>query len=111
MAESNSYWAGGKAGVSDAYASSLWAIDMIFQCALGGAAGINFQGGGVGNYTVIEDKAGAVVEARPVYYGLLMAAMAGDGTLMSTELGVVGAKCDRICGKEFRWRDERGGGK
>jgi len=90
MAESNSYWSGGKAGVSDAYASSLWAIDMIFQCALGGASGINFQGGGVGCYTPIEDNAGAVVEARPVYYGLLMATMVGEGTLLSNELNVGG---------------------
>jgi hypothetical protein len=86
MAECNSYWGGGQAGVSDAYASSLWAIDMIFQCALGGAVGINFQGGDHGEYTVIEDDFGPVVGPRPVYYGLLMATLAGEGTLLSTEL-------------------------
>jgi hypothetical protein len=88
MAECNSYWSGGEPGVSNAYASSLWAIDMIFQCGLGGAAGINFQGGDHGLYTVIEDNYGPVVGARPVYYGLLMAALAGEGTLLSNALNV-----------------------
>jgi hypothetical protein len=90
MAESNSYAGGGVAGVSNAYAASLWAMDMVFQCGLGGASGINFQSGGDGYSTVIEDTAGVVVGPRPVFYGLLMAAMAGAGTLLSNELNVGG---------------------
>ena len=86
MAGCSSYANGGVAGVSDTFASSLWAIDMAFQCALGGAAGTDLQGGGQEYCTVIEDNAGAVVGARPVYYGLLLAAMAGEGTLLSHEL-------------------------
>ncbi len=88
MAECNSFWGGGQAGVSNAYASSLWAIDMIYACALGSAVGINFQGGDHGEYTVIEDNFGPVVGPRPVYYGLLMATLAGEGTLLSNELNV-----------------------
>jgi hypothetical protein len=90
MAECNSYWNGGEAGVSNAYASSLWAVDMIFQCAMGGAAGVNFQGGDDSHYTVIEDKLGSVVGVHPVYYGLLMAAMAGEGMLLAHELDAGG---------------------
>jgi hypothetical protein len=88
MAECNSFWGGGQAGVSNAYASSLWAVDMIFQCAMGGAVGINFQGGDHGEYTVIEDDFGPVVGPRPVYYGLLMATLAGEGTLLANTLNV-----------------------
>lgn len=86
MAECNSYWSGGTAGISNAYASSLWAIDMIFNCALGGAVGVNFQGGNRGTYTPIADNQGTVVGPQPVFYGLLMAALAGQGTLLSTDL-------------------------
>lgn len=86
IAECNSYFDGGTAGVSNAYASSLWSIDMIFNCALGGAAGVNFQGGNEGTYTPIEDNEGVVMGAQPIYYGLLLAAMAGQGTLLSTQL-------------------------
>ena len=83
-----SYEGGGVAGVSDAYASSLWAIDMIFQCALGGASGVNFQSGGQQMCAPIVDNAGVVTGVQPEYYGLLLAAMAGEGTLLSTQLSV-----------------------
>jgi len=86
IAECNSYWDGGAADVSNTYASSLWAIDMVFQCALGGAAGVNFQGGDHSHYTPIEDNFGPIVGPRPIFYGLTMAAMVGEGTLLSTEL-------------------------
>jgi len=94
IAECNSYSGGGIAGVSNAYASSLWAIDMIFNSALGGAAGVNFEGGNQAAYTPIEDNAGTVIGPQPVFYGLLMAAMAspaaGQGTLLSTQLSAGG---------------------
>jgi len=84
----SSYEGGGVAGVSDAYASSLWAIDMIFQCALGGASGVNFQSGSQQACAPIVDSAGVVTGVRPGYYGLLLAAMAGEGTLLATQLSV-----------------------
>jgi hypothetical protein len=86
IAECNSYSGGGSAGVSNAYASSLWAIDMIFNCALGRASGVNFDGGSQQADTPIADNQGSVLGAQPIYYGLLMAAMAGQGTLLSTQL-------------------------
>jgi hypothetical protein len=86
IAECNSYGDGGIVDVSNTYASSLWAIDMVFQCALGGATGVNFQGGGHSNDIPIEDNFGSIVGPRPVFYGLVMAAMAGEGMLLSSEL-------------------------
>ena len=86
IAECNSYWDGGAANVSNTYASSLWAIDMVFQCALGGVTGVNFQGGDHSHYTPIEDNFGPIIGPRPIFYGLVMAAMAGEGTLLSSEL-------------------------
>lgn len=87
IAECNSYYNGGASGVSDSYASSLWVIDYLFDCIQGGAAGVNFHGGGDGNgYTPIADSNGSVVEARPEYYGILLFMLAGLGTLLSTQV-------------------------
>ncbi|MGH9604468.1 MAG: hypothetical protein ACRD3N_02095 [Terracidiphilus sp.] len=91
MAECNSYYHGGANGVSDSYASSLWVIDFLFDCALGGASGINLHGGGNGGgYTPIADDRGRVVEARPEYYGLLLFTLAGQGPLHTANLDAGG---------------------
>jgi hypothetical protein len=89
MSECNSFSNGGAGGVSDSYASSLWVIDFLYCAALGGATGINMHGGGnAPGYTPIADHSGAVVEARPEYYGLLLFALAGEGVLLEGELSV-----------------------
>jgi hypothetical protein len=87
MAECNSYYNGGSSGVSDSYASSLWVIDYLFNCAQGGATGVNFETGGDGpGYTPIADNDGSVVEARPEFYGILLFTLAGQGTLYSSQI-------------------------
>jgi hypothetical protein len=87
MSECNSFYGDGPSGVSDAYASSLWVIDYLFNCVQGGASGVNFHGGGDGpGYTPIADSAGSVVGARPEFYGILLFTLAGQGTLYTTEL-------------------------
>jgi hypothetical protein len=87
MAECNSYYGGGATGVSDTYASSLWVIDFLFNCAQGGAAGVNLHGGGnTSCYTPIADSEGAVIEARPVFYGMTLFTQAGQGKLCQTGL-------------------------
>ncbi len=89
LSECNSFANGGAAGVSDSYASSLWVIDFLFAAALGGATGINMHGGGnSAGYTPIADHSGAVLDVRPEYYGLLLFALAGPGTLLETQLSV-----------------------
>ncbi len=80
------YDSGGAPGISNAYASALWAIDMIFQSALGAVSGLNFESGGQQPCTPIADNAGTVLGPQPIFYGLLLAALAGTGTLLSTEL-------------------------
>ncbi len=87
IGECNSYFAGGAVGVSDSYASALWVIDFLFNCAQGGATGVNLHGGGNANgYTPIADNNGAVIEARPEFYGLTFFTLAGQGTLCETNL-------------------------
>jgi hypothetical protein len=87
LAECNSYYHGGSSGVSDSYASSLWVLDYLFDCALGGASGVNFHGGGSGSgYTPIADSGGTIIEARPEYYGILLFNLAGQGDLLTTTL-------------------------
>jgi hypothetical protein len=87
LSECNSFANGGAPGVSDSYASSLWVIDFLFAAALGGSTGVNMHGGGSSaGYEPIADHSGAVLEVRPEYYGLLLFAMAGTGTLLQTLL-------------------------
>ena len=47
-------------------------------------------GGNAPGYTPIADDSGAVIEARPEYYGLLLFALAGTGTLLETQLSAGG---------------------
>jgi hypothetical protein len=87
MSECNSFSNGGAIGVSDSYASSLWVIDFCFAVASFGSTGINLHGGGnAPGYTPIADDSGAVIEARPEYYGLLLFSLAGEGELLQTIL-------------------------
>ena len=75
MDEGNSCFGGGRKGVSDTYASALWAADYILRAACAGFAGVNLHGGGVGVYTPIESSATAPASPRPVYYGMQFAQM------------------------------------
>jgi hypothetical protein len=69
MTEGNSCFGGGKAGVSDAFASALWGFDYALQTASAGYLGINLHGGGEGFYTPIASSpAGQVL--RPLHYGM-----------------------------------------
>ena len=84
MAECNSYYNGGTGGVSNSYASSLWIIDYLFNCAQGGSTGANLHGGGGSAYTPIAGSHGTVVGAQPEFYGMLLFTLAGTGTLYQT---------------------------
>jgi hypothetical protein len=73
MDEGNSCFGGGRPGVSDAYASALWAADYMLRAASEGFAGVNLHGGGVGIYTPIETSEKSAAAPRPVYYGMQFA--------------------------------------
>jgi hypothetical protein len=100
--ETNSSAGGGTAGVSDVYASALWAMDYSLLMAQDGLSGLNFHGGlGVCDaplyngkfqrYTPIcaADAGGAeakVYVAAPEYYGLYMASHMGPGRFLPVTL-------------------------
>jgi hypothetical protein len=86
LAETNSCYQGGKQGVSDTFASSLWGADLMYQLAKAGGVGINFHGGGYGWYTPIAGTVPNGFLARPIYYGMLLFAEAGAGNLIDAHL-------------------------
>jgi hypothetical protein len=98
LAETNSCYQGGKTGVSDTFASALWAADLMYRLAQAGAVGVNFHGGGYGWYTPVAGSRGNGFVARPIYYGMLLFAVTGPGHLVMTDMegppdGAVTAHC------------------
>ena len=85
MAETNSCYQGGKPGVSDTFASALWAADLMYRLVQAGAIGVNFHGGGYGWYAPVAGTRGNGFVARPIYYGMLLFAVAGPGRLVKME--------------------------
>ncbi|HLH98558.1 MAG TPA: hypothetical protein VKW08_25900 [Xanthobacteraceae bacterium] len=94
IVEANSVYNEGEPGVSDTLAAALWGLELLFQAAQAGAAGVNFHAG-VHNsrpaedkaYTPIARSAGGRYSARPLYYGMLMFAQAvRAGHLLPTRL-------------------------
>jgi hypothetical protein len=86
LTETNSCYGGGKADVSNTFASALWGADLMYRMAAAGALGINFHGGGNGWYSPIVGTRAAGFAARPLYYGMLMFAEAGAGHLVPTAI-------------------------
>ena len=91
LGEANSFFNGGAAHVSDTFASSLWAIDFLFECARGGAEGVNFHGGGESSgYTPIADDGRTVQAVRPEYYGIYLFSMAARGRMLTVNVSTGG---------------------
>jgi hypothetical protein len=86
LVETNSCYQGGKAGVSDTFASALWSADLMYQLASAGGMGINFHGGGYGWYTPIAGTREDGFVARPIYYGMLLFAQAGAGQMVESKI-------------------------
>jgi hypothetical protein len=84
--ETNSVSCGGVAGVSNTFASALWAVGYLTQAMRMGVAGINLQGNPANcrGYTpvcapTVEDLATGALVAQPEWYALLLArALVGD---------------------------------
>lgn len=71
ISEGNSIWGQGKPGISNVFASALWALDFMWSVAENKGQGVNFHGGGVRFvYTPINGENG-VTTARPLYYSML----------------------------------------
>jgi len=84
MCETQSFSGGGRAGVSDTFASALWALDYLFVLAGYGCSGVNMETGvnhlgRVSKYTPITDDLMGHYGPAPEYYGLLAFAQAAKG--------------------------------
>ncbi len=100
--ETNSAFGGGVEGVSETYASALWAFDYTMQMASLGANGINLHGGlGVcgaplfngkfQRYTPIcaantADEQAKVYKAMPEFYGIYLTSRMGPGRFLPVTL-------------------------
>jgi len=82
MCETNSFFGGGRPGLSDTFAGALWTLDFLLLLAASGCAGVNLetgvnQLGFLSSYSPIRtDADGHVWEGAP-YYGMLAFAAAG----------------------------------
>lgn len=70
--ECNSVNNGGKNGVSNVFASALWATDMMFYLATKGVAGVDFHGGRRSYYSPIYYNTNGTFSVKPLYYSLLL---------------------------------------
>ena len=84
ISETNSASCGGIPGVSDTFASALWAIDYLLTGAEHGASGMNFHGSMTSHCNAYSPlcRTGSSYAVRPVYYGLLFAHLLGTGHLL-----------------------------
>ncbi len=79
MGEVNSINGGGVAGVSNGFASALWAIDVMFELANVGVDGVNWHGLNACNYcefkfaysTMGLQTVFSLQQVNPIYYALL----------------------------------------
>jgi hypothetical protein len=78
--ETNTVSCGGVSGISNTFASALWAVSYLTQAMTMGASGINLQGNpaNCGGYTPLcapsaEDLADGTLVAQPEWYALLLA--------------------------------------
>jgi hypothetical protein len=90
MAEGNTCYAAGKAGVSDTFAAALWVVDFMLTVAQTGATGVNLHGGGDGLYTPIAGSRSEGYTARPIYYGMLLFQQLLGSTLLRTHIESAG---------------------
>ena len=86
LAEGNSCYNAGKPGVSDTFASALWAGDFCLQMASLGCVGVNLHGGANGYYSPIVGSIESGFATRPEYYGLMLAQQFAGHTLKRTTL-------------------------
>jgi hypothetical protein len=89
--ECNSFSGHGQMGVSDTLIAGLWVLDLMFVNAQNGSSGVNLHGGETGMdgtrpfyYEPIMENQGAVVQVQPVYYGMLLFSLAGQGSMLAT---------------------------
>jgi hypothetical protein len=81
MCETNSFYGGGRPGVSDTFVGALWTLDYMLLLAQYGCSGVNIetginQLGFISSYSPIQDDQKGMNTAGPPYYGMLAFAAA-----------------------------------
>jgi hypothetical protein len=105
--EVNSFYGGGKQGVSDAFGSALWCLDFMLNLAAHGCNGINLQTdvnqlGFISFYSpIVHDDTGACT-ARPEYYGMLAFAMVAHGDLLKTSFDAADINVAAYCSRDIQ---------
>ena len=119
MTEGNSCYRGGKPGMSNAFASALWAADYMLTLASFGCAGVNLHGGSTNAirhslgghlpglsvspnaaaqavsgsfYTPIAGDRKTGFTARPDFYGMKLANLLAGGRMRPLNLSLDGAR-------------------
>jgi len=98
MDEGNSYFNQSATGLGNGYGAALWSIDHMFTLAEYGCNGMNFMttpnadSGSTGGYGPIayNPSNGAIVQVRPIFYGLMLISMMGTGTIYPSALSIPG---------------------
>jgi len=91
MVETNSFYGGGKDGVSNSFAAALWVLDYLLVLARYGCAGVNMETGvnhlgKISYYTPIGDDLKGNYTPAPEYYGLKAFAQMPKGALLDLEI-------------------------
>ncbi len=84
MCETNSFFGGGRPGLSDTLLGALWTLDYMLLLAVSGCSGVNMetgvnQLGFISSYSPIQDDEHGVQSAGVPYYGMLAFAEAARG--------------------------------
>jgi hypothetical protein len=90
MCETASFSGGGKPGVSDTFAASLWVLDYLLELGAYGCAGVNMETGVnhlgfISSYSPIGDDLKGNYTAAPEYYGLQAFAQMPRGELLAVD--------------------------
>ncbi|WP_201314801.1 glycosyl hydrolase family 79 C-terminal domain-containing protein [Dyella sp. EPa41] len=118
LTEANSYYLGGRDGVSNVFASALWGADFMLAMAQRGVAGVHFHGGTLDSieaslgrtadasatatdqaarrdavtsrYSAIAGDATLGFQARPLYYGMQLAQQFAGAQMVAADLDAAG---------------------
>jgi len=95
ICETNSCFGGGKPGVSDTMAASLWGLDFLFMLVQFNAAGVNIETGVnhlgfLSWYTPIGLDSSQAFRAMPLYYGMLAFRLASQGERVKLTMDAAG---------------------
>jgi chitodextrinase len=88
LEETNSLASQGEAGVSNVYASTLWALDYMHWWAMNNSQGLNFHTGATSVYDpIMPTTLSSSYTAEPVAYGIKAFGLGSSGENVSTVTG------------------------